>query len=254
MVDQYSKMGLHMKIIKVIMLLSLILSANCCYADTVTLKAGDVLPCDILTKYFGLSTPYQDVFFINDYISDIICAPDQPDKCTIKTINNDSFTGHLINSRIEALMGTGLEASLPVDTIKNVYIDTPDKTKKKETTVFVMKNGDRFSGQIITTRFKNKTGLLAMEINSKKVKRILFVHYPGVTCANIYLNDHSMRYGVFSEDLLGIGPDSTPPINIPISQFHSIEFKSLKYIQKKITPVEKKFDIGRNIPKRLSIF
>ena len=96
-----------MKTIKGFMLLCLIFSAAFCYADTVTRNAGDVLPCDILTQYYGLRTPYQDLFFIKDYISDIICAPDQPDQCTIKTINNDSFTGLLINSQIESLMGAG---------------------------------------------------------------------------------------------------------------------------------------------------
>ena len=231
-----------MKPIKVFMLLYLIFSAAFCYADTVTRNAGDVLPCDILTKYFGLRSPYQDLFFIKDYISDIICAPDQSNRCTIKTINNDSFTGLLINSQIEVLMGTGPKVSLPLDTIKSVHIDTQDNTtdttRKKETTVFVMNNGDRFSGQIITARFKNKTGPLALEINEKKIKHIVFVHYPGATCANIYLNNHSMRYGVFDEEALSINPDSTPPITIPISRFHSIEFNSPKHIQHKMTPAE----------------
>ena len=71
------------------------------------------------------------------------------------------------------------------------------------------------------------------KLNEKKIKHIVFVHYPGATCANIYLNNHSMRYGVFDEEALSINPDSTPPINIPISRFHSIEFNSPKHIQQK---------------------
>lgn len=47
-----------------------------------------------------------------------------------------------------------------------------------------------------------------------------------------------MRYGVFSEDVLSITPDSMPPINIPVSRFHSIEFNASKNIHQTITPAE----------------
>jgi len=226
-----------MKTIKIIMLLPLLFSATYCFADTVTVKAGDVLTCDIHTKYYGLSTPYQNLFFIDDYIADIMNVPDQSALYTITTINNDFFTGHLINPQIEALMEIGLKADLPADTIKDVHLDNPGETKGKKTTIFVMKNGDRFSGQMITSRLNINTDQEPLAIDGKNMKRIVFIT-PSTKLAEIYMNDGSIHTGVISEDLLSIKPDSTSPMNINISQFQSIQFNAFKYIKKTITPAE----------------
>jgi outer membrane protein OmpA-like peptidoglycan-associated protein len=239
-----------MKTIKLIMLVSLLFSAVHCHADTITLKGGNVLTCDILTSHFGLITPYQNLFFIKDYISDINSVPNQPDHYTITTINNDFFTGRLINSQIAALMDSGLRKDFPLNAIKNIRLDPSYETGEadlaqtalKKTTLFKMKNGDSFSGQMTTGRLTLNTSESILIIDGKDLFRIVFTG-SGANSVEIYLNNGSMHAGVLNENLIGIDPDSTPPISIHVSEFqlidfHLIQFPSIKYIKRKITPDE----------------
>lgn len=234
-----------MRKVKIITVLFILFSATYCYADTVTVKAGGVLTCDIITKYFGLDTSYHNLFFIKDYIADIKNIPGQANQYTITTINNDSFTGQLINSQIEALMENGLKNNFPADAIKNIHLDAsgeikekdPSKTAMKKATIFDMKNGDHFSGQMVTSQLNINTGQLTLSIDPKNISRVVVTN-PGTNSVKIHLMDGSIHTGVLNDDLISIDPDSTSPVNIQTSQFQSIQFHTFEYIKKKITPAE----------------
>lgn len=233
-----------MKKTHIITLLFLLFSATWSYADTLSIKSGDMLTCDIHTKYYGLDTPYQNMFFIKNYITDIVNVMDQSNQFTITTINNDSFTGHLINSQIVALMETGLKNDFPADAIKNIHLDTsetkendPAKTAMKQTTIFDMTNGDHFSGQMTTSRLHINTGQMTLTIDCKNLSRIVFTN-PGTNSVAVHLSDGSVQTGFISEEMISIAPYSTSPIDIHTSQFQSIQFHTFEYIKKKITPPE----------------
>lgn len=233
-----------MKKINIITLLSLLFFATWCYADSLSIESGDMLTCDIQNNYYGLDTPYQKLFFIKNYITDIVKLTDQSNQYTITTINNDSFTGHLINSQIVALMGTGLKKDFPADSIRNIHLDTsetkendPIKTAMKKTTIFEMKNGDYFSGQMTTSRLNINTGKMTLPIDRRNLFRIVFTN-PGTKSVEVHLSNGSVQTGVISEDMINITPYSTSPINIRTSQFKSMQFHTFEYIKKKITPAE----------------
>jgi outer membrane protein OmpA-like peptidoglycan-associated protein len=143
-----------------------------------------------------------------------------------------------------ALIGTGLKKDFPADSIRNIHLDTPEtkendpiKTAMTKTTIFEMKNGDYFSGQMTTSRLNINTGQMTVPIDRRNLFRIVFTD-PGTRSVEVHLSDGSIQTGVIIEDIISITPYSTSPINIRTSRFQSIQFHTFEYIKKTITPAE----------------
>lgn len=228
-----------MKSIKIItILIILMMAVSCftvtCFADTVNLKSGDVLAGKVLTEYIGLRAEYQNLFFKKDFILSMMAKPDQTGHYTINTINNDQFSGTLINSQIEVALDTGKTVLLASDSVQGIYLKAPGETYKLATTIFVMHNGDRFSGRLLADQLNISTAQLSVLLDQKNINRIEFSG-PGSRQADVYLTDGSLLSGNLAENVFGIAPDSIPKINVCVTQFKKIQFNAVKYIKKSIT-------------------
>jgi len=223
-----------MKPIQIFSVLIILMMATFSFADTVTLKSGDVLISEVQTPYIGLHTEYQNLFFKKDFVLSMMSQSDGSGQYMIKTINNDLFTGALINNQIEAVLDAGSTALFASDTLKGLYLDAPGTTYELDTTIFVMNNGDRFSGQLLTSQLIISTGQLSVPIPLADMERIEFPE-PGFKRVNIYLTDGSLLSGELAEDVFGIAPDSVPKINVCVTQFKKIQFNAVKYVKKSIT-------------------
>jgi len=223
-----------MKPIQIFTVLITLMMATFCFADMVTLKSDDVLTCDVISEYIGLQSEYQNLFFKNDFVMSMMIQPDQPDQFLIKTVNNDLFTGTIINDQIEIVLDAGETVLLTPENVQGLYLESSGETYELDTTIFVMYNGDRFSGRLLTDQITLSNEQFTMCLKQADMERIEF-REPGSKMADVYLTDGSLMTGELSEDVFGIAPDSIPKINVCVTQFKKIQFNAVKYIKKSIT-------------------
>jgi hypothetical protein len=124
-------------------------------ADIVDIINGDKLFGTIQNPAFTVRTPYGKVSIKNEFLKSISYKDGSTGRWTIETINNDRFSGTLVNDSIQFMQTDGKQKKLSKDQIQRVKREISGPSYSITTTIFTMKNNDRFSGKFLTAGWKS---------------------------------------------------------------------------------------------------
>ena len=201
-------------------------------ADFVYIKNGDKLFGTIQNPAFSVQTPYGQVSIKNALLKSIDYIDGPTRRWTLETINNDRFSGTLLNERIEFTEEDGQQRSLNKEKILRLKRETREPSYPVTTTVFTMKNNDRFSGRVLDAALEIQANYNADSIQSDEINRIEFTEdYHSDT--NILLENGDLISGALTQNQIRLAPDAVSELTLARSSLKSIQFNAPKMILNK---------------------
>ena len=201
-------------------------------ADFVYIKTGDKLFGTIQNPAFSVQTPYGQVSIKNALLKSIDYIDGPTNRWTLETINNDRFSGTLLNERIEFKGEDGQQRSLGKEKILRLKRETREPSYPVTTTIFTMKNNDRFSGRVLDAALEIQANYNADSIQSDEINRIEFTEdYHSDT--NILLENGDLISGALTQNQIRLAPDAVPELTLSRSSLKSIQFNAPKMILNK---------------------
>jgi outer membrane protein OmpA-like peptidoglycan-associated protein len=201
-------------------------------ADFVYIKNGDKLFGTIQNPAFSVQTPYGQVSIKNALLKSIDYIDGPTGRWTLETINNDRFSGTLLNERIEFTEEDGQQRSLDKEKILRLKRETREPSYPVTTTIFTMKNNDRFSGRVLDAALEIQANYKADSIQSDEINRIEFTEdYHSDT--NILLENGDLISGALTQNQIRLAPDAVPELTLSRSSLKSIQFNAPKMILNK---------------------
>ena len=116
-------------------------------ADIVYIKNGDKLFGTIQSPTFSFQTPYGEISIKNEFLKSIDYQDGSISRWRLETINNDQFSGTLLDESIQFLQEDGQQRTLSKEQIQRIRREISGPSHSVTTTIFTMKNNDRFSGR-----------------------------------------------------------------------------------------------------------
>lgn len=210
-------------------LLAFILMPVYCLADTMALKKGDILTGRILTPFFEMNTPYGGIRVATARIRSIRTVKGDNSDFILQTINNDLFSGEILEGSVNIKLNTGATLPVAIDRISALVFDRDKPTATINTTIFFMKNRDRFSGKLLNEALHINTGHELLTFKTPDFSLITFHGNKKVT-ARTLVNDKTSVSGVLLENQLKIEPESVSLIGPCVDYIEKIQFNAKKLV------------------------
>ena len=219
-----------LKIIPVILLAVLVCAAQS-RADTVLLHNGDRLNGTVQNKYFALQIPYGQIVINNDFLKRISLSNSQEREVKLQTINNDLFSGTILNDDIQIELQTGAIETLEIKTVKLIMLDISGPSYPILTTIFTTRNNDRFSGKLLNLGIRIEADFTTATFAPEDIKRIDFTGDAQKDIRVLMSNGDIVEGKLKVNDIL-IAPDSLARQTAEKSEFSSIQFNARKMVLK----------------------
>jgi|GEM_PF-741503 len=213
-------------------LIILFLLPGFCLGDTLTLKTGDVLVGSVLTPSFTMITPYGGIRVSAARVRTIRKAADKDSAFVLKTINNDLFSGSIMEKQVNVRLNTGASVPVGFNRVSALVFDRDKPTFKILTTIFFMKNNDRFSGSLSNKVLHIQTGHELMAFKTSDFSQIVFGQGNNVK-ARTLITDRTNVSGLLMERQLKIAPSSVTLIAPCVDYIAKIQFNAEKLVADK---------------------
>jgi outer membrane protein OmpA-like peptidoglycan-associated protein len=201
-------------------------------ADFVYVKNGDKLFGTIQTPDFNVQTSYGRVSIKNALLKSIDYKDGSTGSWTLETINNDRFSGTLLNESIEFVEEDGQQRSLGKEQIRRLKRETREPSYPITTTIFTMTNNDRFSGRVLDAALEIRANYNADSIQPTDINRIEFTEdYRANT--TILLENGDLISGTLTHNQIRLAPDAVSELTLARSSLKSIQFNAPKMILNK---------------------
>ena len=200
-------------------------------ADIVYIKNGDKLFGTIQNPSFTVRTPYGKISIKNEFLKSINHKEGSIAHWTIETINNDRFSGTLLNDGIQFIQEDGQQKTLSREKIQRIKREISGPSYSITTTIFTMKNNDRFSGKFLNAGLEIRANHTTESIHPGQINRIEFADdYPANTM--ILLENGDLITGTLNQDQIRLAPDAVPEFSVAKSSLKSIQFNAPKMVLK----------------------
>ncbi len=200
-------------------------------ADIAYIKNGDKLFGTIQNLSFTIQTPYGKVSIKNKFLKSIDFNDGSIGRWTIETINNDRFSGNLLNDSIQFLQEDGKHKKLSRDQIQRINREISGPSYSITTTIFTMKNNDRFSGKFLNAGLEIRANHTTKSIRPGEINRIEFTeNYQ--TSTTILLENGDLITGTLKQNQIRLAPDAFPELTLSKSNLKSIQFNAPKMVLK----------------------
>ena len=197
--------------------------ASCC-----TMVIGSLELCRI---NIALQSPYGQIVFNNDFLKRFSLSNSQPLEAKLQTINNDLFSGTILNNNIQIQLQTGTTETLEINSVKLIMLDTSGPSYPILTTIFTTQNNDRFSGKTLNLGIRIEADFMTTTYDPKNINRIEFTGN-AKNDVKILLVNGDIVEGVLKMDKFLIAPDSLARHAADKSAFSSIQFNARKMVLK----------------------
>ena len=231
------------------LMMSVVLHAAPGHADEVHLKDGDKLIGDVQNDFFAVQSPYGQVVVKNSFLKALSMADGQTGRGSLKTINNDLFSGILLNAHIQITLENDARESINIRDLKLILFDTAGPSHPITTAIVTMRNQDRFSGTMLNPQIRVRTDYMTRTYPGDKISRIEFSAGNDREAA-ILLNSGDNIQGELLTDTLTIAPDSTGRLTSAKSKISRVQFNARKRVLKEygsLPPSQKDGD-GDGVP------
>ena len=210
------------------------LHAGTGYTDSVLLLNGDKLIGDIQNGNFVVRGPYSEIVVNKAFCKNISMNPDLMFSSSLKTINNDLFTGIIMNKEIQILLTDKTREIVNLTELDSIIFDISGPSRQVLTTIFTMENGDRFSGKLLNPEIKIQTEYMTATYMEAEINRIDFVGNAPDTVDLLLING-DIILGKLLLDEIRIEPDSVAQLSADLAKFSSIQFNARKMLLKEYT-------------------
>ena len=218
-------------------------------ADIVYIKNGDKLFGTIQSPTFSFQTPYGEISIKNEFLKSIDYQDGSISRWRLETINNDQFSGTLLDESIQFLQEDGQQRTLSKEQIQRIRREISGPSNSVTTTIFTMKNNDRFSGSFLEVGLEIRANYITESIQPGEINRIEFTgDYQAGTV--ILFENGDLISGTLNQNQIRLAPDAVSEFTVATSSLKSIQFNAPKMVLNKFSNanrVEKDSD-GDGIP------
>jgi outer membrane protein OmpA-like peptidoglycan-associated protein len=201
-------------------------------ADFVYIKNGDKIFGTIQSPAFSVQTPYGKVSIKNALLKSIDYKDGPIGRWTIETINNDRFSGTLLNESIQFIEEGGQKRALGREQIQRIKREISEPSYPITTTIFTMKNNDRFSGRFLDAALEIRANYNADSIQPGEINRIEFTEdYRADT--TILLENGDIISGTLKQNQIRLAPDAVSELTLAKSSLKIIQFNAPKMVLEK---------------------
>ncbi len=221
------------KVIRALIILALFLLICPAFvlADIVYIKNGDKLFGTLQNPSFTVQTAYGKVSIKNEFLKSIDYKEGSIGRWTIETINNDRISGNLLNDSIQFIQEDGQQKKLSREQIQRIKRKISAPSYSITTTIFTMKNNDRFSGKFLNAGLEMRANHTTESIHPGEINRIEFTedYLAGTT---ILLENGDLITGTLKQNQIRLAPDAVPEFSVAKSSLKSIQFNAPKMVLK----------------------
>ena len=214
-----------------VLILAILVCALQSQADTVLLHSGDRLIGTVQNKYLAVQIPYGQIVINNDFLKRVSLPNSQEREVKLQTINNDLFSGIILNDDIQIELQTGAIETLEIRTVKLITLDTSGPSYPITTTIFTTQNNDRFSGKLLNLGLRLQADFTTATFAPEDINRIEFTGDADKEIRVLMSNGEIFEGKLKVNDLL-IAPDSLARQIADKSEFSSIQFNASKMVLK----------------------
>lgn len=221
------------RFLKILIVLPMILflQAGPGYTDSVLLRNGDKLVGDIQNEYFAVRGSYSQIAVKRDFCKNITMNTHQRLVGSLKTINNDVFSGTLLNKEIQILLTNATRETVNIKDLDSLFFENFGSSRPVLTTIFTMGDGDRFSGKMLSPEIKIRTQYMTAAYTGAEINRIEFAA-DGSDKIKLLLINGDIIQGNLLLDEIRIEPNSCAQLTADKSKFSSIQFNARKRLLK----------------------
>ncbi len=200
-------------------------------ADIVYTRYGDKLFGTIQSPSFSVRTPYGKIRIESKFLKSISFKDGSVGRWVIETINNDQFSGSLLNDSVRLIQEDGKQRTLTRENIKRIWRECAGPSRPATTTIITMQNNDRFSGRFLNAALEIRANFITRSIQPEDINRLEFVEdYQADT--KILLENGDLIIGTLKQNQFRLAPESIPELRLTKSSIRSIQFNAPKMILK----------------------
>ena len=218
-------------------------------ADIVFIRNGDKLFGTIQNPSFAVQTPYGKITIKNEFLRSIAFENRSVGKWILRTINNDQFSGSWIGSGIKFMQDNGETKVITKENIRRIRREIQGPSYPITTTIFTMKNNDRFSGRFLNPSIRILANHMSKTVQSANINRIEFINdYQAET--RILLNNGDLITGKLEPNQIRMAPDTFSEFSFSKSSLKAIQFNAPKMVLKNFNETDRaeKDSDGDGIP------
>jgi outer membrane protein OmpA-like peptidoglycan-associated protein len=215
-------------------------------ADIVYIKNGDKLFGTVQNPGFTLQTPYGKILIKNEFLKSLASENLTAGRWVATTINNDRFSGSWLDFTVKFIQENGETKEFQKEDILRVKRETQGPSYPVTTTIFTMKNNDRFSGRFLNPSIRIRANYLTKTVQSNNINRIEFINDDRVD-TKIVLNNGDLIAGKLEPNQIRMAPDTIPEFTISQSGLKTIQFNAPKMVLKNFSQMGQDSD-GDGIP------
>jgi len=198
-------------------------------ADIVYIKNGDKLFGMIQNPSFTVQAPYGRVSIKNESLKSLDYKTGSVGRWAIETINNDRFSGTLLNDTIEFMEENGKQRNLRREQIQRMKREISGPSYSITTTIFTMKNDDRFSGKFLDNELEIRAKHTIRSIQPGEINRIEFAQ-DNQEYTSILLENGDLISGTLKLNEIRLDPDAIDEFTVTKSRLKSIQFNAPKMV------------------------
>lgn len=218
-------------------------------ADIVYIKNGDKLFGMVQNASFTLQTPYGKILIKNEFLKSLAFESLSTGRWIVNTINNDQFSGSWVDFSVNFIQENGDTKEFKKEDILRIKREIQGPSYPVTTTIFTMKNNDRFSGRFLNPIISIRANYLTKKVQSNDINRIEFTNdYQADT--KILLNNGDLIAGKLEPNQIRMAPDTISEFSISQSGLKTIQFNAPKMVLKNFIQVDRpeKDSDGDGIP------
>jgi outer membrane protein OmpA-like peptidoglycan-associated protein len=211
--------------------LILLLSPSLLLADLIVIKNGDRFFGKIQNKHFALYSTYGQIVIQYDFLKSISFDENKTAFATFISINNDRFSGTVLNDEFHILLENGDQKSIAKNNVKRLRIDTPGPSYKITTAIFTMENNDKFSGKLLNKDFKVNADYMVKLIPTDAINRIEFLSGEQDN-VKVLLNNGDLIRGDMYDEQFDVLPEVIGQLALGKPALRSIQLNAPKMVLK----------------------
>jgi outer membrane protein OmpA-like peptidoglycan-associated protein len=200
-------------------------------ADIVYIKNGDKHFGTVKSPSFNVQTSYGKITIKNEFLRSIAFENRSVGIWIVRTINNDQISGSWLDSGIEFILDNGESKVLAKENIRRIRREIQGPSYPITTTIFTMKNNDRFSGKFLNPSIRIRARHLTKTVPSNKINRIEFID-DYQTETRILLNNGDRITGIIEPNQIRMAPDTFSEFAFSKSSLKTIQFNAPKLVLK----------------------
>jgi outer membrane protein OmpA-like peptidoglycan-associated protein len=218
-------------------------------ADIVYIKNGDKLFGTVQNPSFSLQTPYGKILIKNKFLKILMFENLSAERWIVNTINNDQFSGSWVDSSVKFIQDNGETKEFNKEDIRRIKRESQGPSYPVTTTIFTMKNNDRFSGRFLNPIISIRANYLTKKVQSNDINRIEFINDDQAD-TKILLNNGDLIAGKLEPNQIRMAPDTISEFSISQSGLKTIQFNAPKMVLKNFSHIDRpeKDSDGDGIP------